>query len=700
MTYKSKLLFCVLIIFLYGCDSNEKDKETYKYTNALINESSPYLLKHAHNPVNWQPWGDSIFKVAEKEKRLVIISIGYSSCHWCTVMEKETFSNDTIAKFMNEHFINVKVDREERPDVDHLYMRALQLINGSGGWPLNMILLPDGKPIYGGTYHTKKEWLSAIKMVDSLYKKNPESAKSYAEQVANGIKELSFYSSAIGSGQTLTKETIHNAVSQWKQNWDREYGGNRGNQKFMLPSSVNFLLDYAVLNEDEDVLSFAELTLDQIALKGVYDHVSGGFFRYSTDPQWEIPHYEKMLYDNAQLVSVFSKAFKIFKKPLYKERIEQTLAFLNSCLKTSAQVYQSALDADLDGKEGAFYTFSEQEIAEAILVEKGLFKSYFNINKQYHSNNSDYHLFKNKTDSLFAKENGITLEKLRSLQAKWISGLMKIRNQKAFPLKDDKIIVSWNALTIEALGDAYAAIGNTEYLTQAEITYHELINKALQNQQLIHSYKKNSKPVQGFLDDYSFLISASLKLYTLTGKKEYLERATALNTTVINNFKVKDSPFFKYNSTDNLIAPIIITNDDVMPSANAVMAKNLFLLSNILYDNNMKEKSQRMVQAMSKIIDEDPASYTYWEGIQLYSSYPFYDVAITGSGSDEFSRELNSLNLPNTLIVFEDSDNNIPIFENRWISDNTLIYICEQRSCKFPVDNVKESLKLMNYQID
>ncbi|WP_442845144.1 thioredoxin domain-containing protein [Leeuwenhoekiella sp. H156] len=690
-------LFILSICFcLTGCKKDSKEQKEYAHTNALINETSPYLLKHAHNPVDWNAWSDTLFDYARKEKKLVLLSIGYASCHWCTVMEEETFSNDSVAAFMNTHFINVKVDREERPDVDHVYMTALQLMRGSGGWPLNMILLPDGNPVYGGTYHTREEWMTSIKLVDSLYKKDPERAQEYASEVTRRIQELNTATNS-ASVKTIDNETTTSWVKNWQKDWDLKQGGFGNGQKFMLPSGLSYLLDFAYLNQDAETLKFTELTLNKIALGGVYDHLEGGFYRYSTDAEWKVPHYEKMLYDNAQLISLYSKAYKIFKNPLYKQRITETIDFLNARFKTSGGEYIAALDADLDGEEGAYYVFTQEELAK-VSEQPLLFKKYYNLDSQRSNTEEAYNLYKTKTDSLFAKENNLSTAELKRLTSSWKKDLNTLKAKRKFPLKDDKIIISWNALMIESLADAFSATGTFDYLKQAEETYKVLTEKALKNGQLVHSYKSGSKPVAGFLDDYTYLSSAGLKLYTLTGNLQYLEDAKELTVEALSKFRINDSSFYKYNSQDNLIAPIVITNDGVMPSANAVMANNLLLLANIYYDDDLAAKSNAMLNAMIPEIEIAPDAYAHWQSVSLKRVFPFYDVALTGPQSQNFSRDLNSRYLPNTLIVFEETETDIPIFESRYVAGKTLIYICEQRTCKYPVSTVSEALGLMNHQ--
>lgn len=695
--YFKTLLLLILSVFC-ACNTTTTKKEREEtHTNQLIQETSPYLLKHAHNPVNWQPWSPDAFETARQQNKLVLISVGYTSCHWCTVMEEETFSNDTVARFMNNNFITIKVDREERPDIDQLYMTALQLMTGSGGWPLNIITLPNGEPIYGGTYHTKTEWLTALKSIDSIHNANPEKTSQYAQEVTKRIQALNEYTPGKTGTRIPDKESITANLVNWQKNWDQNYGGNTGSQKFMLPSTLCFLMDYATLYKEEKVRDFIELSLDNIALKGVYDHLGGGFFRYSTDERWENPHFEKMLYDNAQMLSVYAKAYKLFKKPLYKKRLVETIAFLNRDLSNDSGVFMASLDADLDSKEGAFYTFTQEEISKSITTKPELFEWYYGIKSQKKAGKTEFNLFKTQTDANFSKENNLSLAALQELNLQWSTQLRALRAQRKKPFKDDKIVVGWNALAIKALTEAFAVTTTQSYLQQAEESYQSLMKDAWNGKNLVHSYKLNSKPLSGFLDDYTYLASASLRLYTLTGKVNYLKDARLLTETALEKFTVKGSPLLKYTSEDNLISPLVTTNDGVLPSGNAVMAENLFLLSNILYEDKFKERAAKMVTAIIPDIKATPTSYAYWESLQLNFAFPFYDVALVGENSKALALELQSYNLPNTLILFNTSENTIPIFEDRWRENQTLIYICEQRSCKYPVETVEETLDLLNY---
>ena len=694
--YYHYFFFILTFMFFTACKKEVTTQKEYAHTNALIHESSPYLLKHAHNPVDWKPWSDTLFDYAQQQQKLVLLSIGYASCHWCTVMEEETFSNDSVAAFMNTNFINIKVDREERPDVDHVYMTALQLMRGSGGWPLNMILLPDGNPVYGGTYHTRNEWMTLIKTIDSLYRGDPKRAKEYASEVTRRIQELNS-GNGTESKEKLTQETLANGINNWQKDWDYKNGGFGNSQKFMLPASLNYLLDYGNLTQQQEILGFVEQSLDKIALGGVYDHLDGGFYRYSTDAEWRVPHFEKMLYDNAQLISLYAKVYKALKKPLYKQRVTETIQFLNTSFKTKDGEYISALDADLDGEEGAYYLFSEDEL-QKVSEEPELFRNYYNLTPKNQTDEGFYNLYRTQTDSLFAKQNNLDQTELNKLKSSWERDLKIIKEKRKFPLKDDKIIVSWNALMIEALADAYTITADADYLRQAEEAFEVIATKAWKNGTLIHSYKPGSKPVDGFLDDYSYLGSAALRLYTITGKIDYLNKANDLTTQTLSKFKTENGSFYKYNGKDNLIAPIIITNDAVMPSANAVLANNLLLLSNILYEDELAAKANAMLDAIQPEVESAPDAYAHWQYVALKRVFPFYDVAIAGPQGKALSLKLQEYYIPNALVIFEETETQIPVFESRYVNGKTLIYICEQRSCKYPVNTVSEALDLMNYQ--
>ena len=464
-----------LVIFsllLVACNSSKKEiLENHTYTNELIKETSPYLLQHAHNPVDWNAWNDTTLEKAKKENKLMIISIGYAACHWCHVMERESFEDSTVAAVMNKNFVSVKVDREERPDVDQIYINAVQLMTGSAGWPLNVITLPDGRPIWGGTYFTKVNWIDAISQMQNLYEKDPQKLIDFATRLEEGIKGMDLVA--------LNTEDIDFAnyptaslISNWSKNFDKSYGGYDRAPKFMMPNANQFLLRYAVQNNNTELLNQLILTLDKMAYGGVYDNIGGGFSRYSTDVKWHVPHFEKMLYDNAQLVSLYSNAFMVTKNPHYQEVVEESLEFIAREMTNEEGAFYSSLDADSDNEhgeleEGAYYVFTKVELEELLANDFELFKEYYNINSFGKWEKDKYVLIRDKSDTEISEKFSITTEALQKKKKAWKAQLLAYRNERAKPRLDDKTLTSWNGLMLKAYVDAYKAFQKNEYLEAA-----------------------------------------------------------------------------------------------------------------------------------------------------------------------------------------------------------------------------------------
>ncbi len=674
-----------------ACKDNKAQIEDHAFTNELIKESSPYLLQHAHNPVNWRPWSDQVFDEAMEEDKLVIISIGYSSCHWCHVMEEETFEDAKIAEIMNQDFISIKVDREERPDVDQVYMTAVQLMTGNGGWPLNVIVLPNGKPLYGGTYHTNAQWGEVLKKINKLYKEDPSKANEYADMVAKGVQDVNIVE-VTEESTGMTIEALDEGVSRWKRQWDLKWGGNNGAEKFMLPGNLDFILDYAALSNDDAARSHVKTTLDQMAKGGIYDHIAGGFYRYSTDSHWNIPHFEKMLYDNAQLISLYSKAYTNFKDPVYEQIAIETIGFLQKEMKNTEGGYYAAIDADSEGEEGKYYVWTDEELQHLIRTEFDLFSAYYSTTKSKKMEGGRIVLRKRDTDAHFAKENKITLEKLEEFKEDWKSRLLKARNERVRPRIDDKIIVSWNALLINGYVDAFKAFGDPELLNEAQSIFKAIKEAAYKENQLVHSYKEGSKRSEGFLEDYVFLANASLNLYSASMNDEYLSFAQQLTKMAEERFK-DDSGFYRYNSSNSLIAKIIKNDDGVIPSPNAIMAHNLLTLGHIEYNKDHMARTKTMLSAMQPLLKESIISYTHWGSLSLKKVYPFYEIAVVGGNAEILRKNLAKKYLPNTLIVGSRTDSDLPLFEGRYVADGTYIYVCKDNTCKLPVDNVNDALE-------
>jgi len=681
-------IFIVLCVVFSSC----KEKSEHKFTNELIKETSPYLLQHAHNPVHWNAWSSKALEKAKKENKLVLVSVGYSSCHWCHVMEEETFEDEEVAKIMNADFINIKVDREERPDVDQVYMTALQLMKGSGGWPLNVITLPNGKPIYAGTYHTKEQWNKVLTEISKLYKEDPKKANEYADMIAKGIEEVNLITPS-SDFKALNTTVLEESVTAWKSNWDLAWGGNKGQQKFMLPSGIDFLLDYAELNNSEEVKKHVKNTLDKMAQGGVYDHIGGGFYRYSTDPFWKVPHFEKMLYDNAQLMSLYAKAYKVFKEPAYKAIVVEISAFLEREMKNSNGGYYAALDADSEGEEGKFYIWKQEELESILESDYQLFASYFNIKEANVWEHGNYVLHKLVNDADFVASHNLTIEKLKELKTTWQEKILKARAKRTRPRTDDKIITSWNALLINGFVDAYKAFGDIVFLEKAKGIYNFLKETSFKENKLIHSYKKGGKQVDGFLEDYAFLANASLNLYGATMDVNYLEYAKKLNTIAITNFTDEKSGMYTYNSNNELISKIIKTDDGVIPSPNSVMAHNLYTLGHIDYDTEATKKAKSMLSAMVTQVQQTASSYSKWDALLLQIAQPYYEIAVVGKNAEALLKELKVKHIPNTLVVGSTVESDSPLFKGRYVESGTYIYVCKNTTCKLPVTTVDEAME-------
>jgi len=691
----AKISFVLFFFLFLSCKQEKKQDEVHAFTNALIDETSPYLLQHAHNPVDWVPWSQQALKEAQKQDKLVIVSIGYSSCHWCHVMEEETFEDEAVATLMNENYISIKVDREERPDVDQIYMTAAQLMTGKGGWPLNVILLPNGKPLYGGTYHTNAQWTKVLTEINKLYREDKGKAEEYASRVANGIAEVNIIEGTT-ENVVFEPQLLQSALLRWQSQWDLERGGNNETQKFIIPGNLDFLMDYAALAEDDFTKKYVKTTLDKIALGGIYDHVGGGFFRYSTDPVWKVPHFEKMLYDNAQLLSLFSKAYIIYKDPTYKKIVLETIEFLNREMKNPAGGYFAAIDADSEGEEGVFYVWQEDELRSILGGEYELFSSYYTIQPEAIWENEQYVLHKTRSDSEFSKQNNLSPESLNSHKNDWNTKLLQERNQRTRPNVDDKIITSWNALLIDGFVDAYKAFGDPGHLQNAEDTMTFLLTNAYSNNELVHSYKEGSKQTEGFLEDYAFLSKASLSVYEATLNTTYLELANSLMETIQDRFHDETSGMYRYNENNSLISKIIKTDDGVLPSPNTIVAENLLELGHLYYDTEKLEKVQNMMVTILPRVEEAMNNYAQWSSLMLTSAYPFYEVVVVGPNASSLISELHNEYIPNALIVGSSTASELPLYDSRYFEDDTYIYVCFNNTCKLPVETTKEAMRQLH----
>ena len=695
----------MITLLFISCNTNAKDynSDTVIKANDLIRETSPYLLQHAYNPVDWKAWNAEALQLAKTQNKLIIVSVGYSACHWCHVMEEESFENDSIAKLMNDNFVSIKVDREERPDVDQIYMNAVQLMTGSGGWPLNCITLPDGRPVFGGTYFTKKQWAKILEDMSALYRDNPEKVIAYAEQLTEGVKASNLI--ALNTDEvSFTTDGLVQKIEYLKTNLDYNYGGIKSAPKFPMPSYLNFLLRYSFQNNDKILQDYVNTTLTKMANGGIYDQIGGGFSRYSVDEKWHIPHFEKMLYDNAQLVSLYSNAYQLTKNKYYKTVVVETLNFIDRELSQNDGAFYSSIDADSKTKEGGleeglFYSWTKDQLETILQEDFKLFSSYYNVNSTGKWETNQYVLFKTDSNAEFAISNGLSPSVLDAKITQWKSKLIQARNNRERPRTDDKVLTSWNALMLKGYVDAYHILGDNKYLNKAIKNAEFIKNKQLQNDgSLFHNYKDGKSSIKGFSEDYAHVISAYISLYQVTLNESWLNTAKELMDYCIAHFLDKESEMF-YFTTDtetSLITRKIESADNVIPSSNSVLAKSLFKLSHYYSDENYAGMAKQMLNNMNESIENSPSSYSNWLSLFLNYSNPYYEVAISGENALEKLKELDNYYLPNILIAGAKKDSNIPIMKNRFNDDDTYIYVCVNGTCKLPVTSIKIALEQLD----
>ena len=692
--YNLLLLFIILI----SCN----DKESIHMSNNLINETSPYLLQHAYNPVHWNPWNKKYIDQAKSENKLIVISVGYSSCHWCHVMERESFEDTLVAKVMNEKYISIKVDREERPDIDNVYMSAVQLMTGSGGWPLNVVTLPDGRPIWGGTYFTKDQWIAALNQISELYNKDPDRLISYADQLEEGIKSLDIIE-LNNSTAKFSMQDLENLVNIWSEKFDKDFGGNIGAPKFMMPSNLHFLLKYAHQTKNRKILNHVNNSLIKMAYGGIYDHIGGGFSRYAIDEKWHIPHFEKMLYDNAQLISLYSDAYKLTKNNLFKNVVYQTIDFIDNNFKDSKGGYFSSLDADSENdnkqlEEGVFYTWNKNNLMKLLKNNFPLFSDYYNINEYGLWENGNYVLIRKMNDIEVSKKYNITTEKVSEIIANCNVILFNEREKRSKPRLDDKVLASWNGLMIKGLADSYKAFNDKIFLKNAVDNGNFIIDNLLNNSgQLLHSYKAGESKINAYLEDYAAVISGFISLHEITLDKKWLDYSKKMTEYVYDNFHNNSNQMFYFTSIkdDKLINRTVDFRDNVIPSSNSIMANNLFLLSHYYDNENYFNTASTMLNNVVTEIGSYPSSFSNWLDLMLKMSDSFYEVAITGEKAISLANEINNVFQPNKLIIGSEKESNLPLLKNRFINGESYIYVCVKKACKLPVKNSDKAIELI-----
>ena len=668
------------------------------HTNALIHETSPYLLQHAQNPVDWQPWKPAVLKQAVSENKLVIISIGYAACHWCHVMEHECFEDPEVAGVMNSHFVNIKVDREERPDVDQIYMDALQIMTGSGGWPLNIVALPDGRPFWGATYVPKKRWMQVLRQLAELYTDQPEKVEAYASDLTKGIQAIN--APKPYDAPPVTREELQMAVAAWMKRFDPEYGGYKGAPKFMMPANLDFLLHYYVLYRDEKVLKHLKTTLTKMAYGGLFDHLAGGFSRYSVDPRWHVPHFEKMLYDNGQLMRTYSIAFRITGNALYREVVLQTWRFIKAELGEENNGYYASLDADsLDQEgqleEGAFYTWTKEELESALGDDYALFADHFNINDFGHWEKDRYVLIRSLSDKEITEKHGIDQPELTEIIQRCKSKLLKLRSKRSRPRLDDKIITSWNAMVLKGLAEASRYLEEPSLLEEAKesaVYIEQYLSR--EDGGLYHTIKGEVKQVSGFAEDYAWVIDAYLSLYQASLEEPWLYRAKDLMAYCLIHFHDAQSGLFYFTSDTepDLIRRTFEMEDNVIPASNSILAKALFLLSHYFPGEKYRELYTKIRMNFPEP-GRAMGAYSNWMSLHLMELFPYQELVVLGEKYKEVMRSFQREFLPQTLLAGNAVESDMPLYMNRLQGGKTLIYLCENGACQLPEENSETILK-------
>lgn len=661
--------------------------------NNLIKESSPYLLQHANNPVNWYAWNEETLNIAQKENKLILVSIGYSACHWCHVMEHESFEDEKVAELMNQHFINIKVDREERPDIDMVYMGAVQLMTGQGGWPLNCFALPDGRPIYGGTYFPKQQWVNVLDNLANLYNKDPDKVYEYAVHLTTGLEQLEIPKA--NDSEAFSSDTLYKSVNKWRQSFDINLGGPNKAPKFPLPNNYLFLLYYSFFEQDLILKKHVDLTLTRMAWGGIYDHLDGGFARYSTDVFWKVPHFEKMLYDNAQLISLYTQAYKQTQNELYKKVVFETIHFVERELMNSEFGFYSALDADSEGVEGKYYVWQKEELQHLLGTDFEIFADYYCVNDVGYWEDENYILMRDAEESVIAFKHGLMVHELQFKINACKKILLNVRDQRIRPGLDNKVLASWNGLMCKALTETYLvfdeekfkdlALGNADYL---------LNNYCLENGKILRVVNDKTS-ISGFLEDYAFVIDAFIGVYMITADPSWLLKAKELTEYALRNFydEKQQTFFFTDASEEKLVVRKAEWSDNVIPASSSQMAINLRTLSVYFNNSEYRAIAEKLLGSIIGEIESYGPGYSNWAILLLQFLKPQTEVVIVGKSVNEKIRKLYKQTPPNVIFALSEKESELPLLKNRFIEGKTTFYVCKNNSCLLPTESDEEALK-------
>lgn len=667
--------------------------------NRLIHESSPYLAQHAHNPVDWYPWGEEALERAVKEDKPILVSIGYAACHWCHVMERESFEDAAVAAVMNEYFINIKIDREERPDLDHIYMEALQAMTGSGGWPLNVFLTPDKKPFYGGTYfppsaaYNRASWMDVLLSVAQAFREKRAAINEQAENLTRHILSSNDFGQQPGAADdAFSKKDMDAAFVQIMKTADRSRGGFGRAPKFPQTFTIRFLLHYYAFTGNQEALDQACLSLDKMIFGGIYDQLGGGFARYSTDEYWLAPHFEKMLYDNALLTITLSEAYQITAKPLYLQTVMHTLDFVERELRSPENGFYAALDADSEGVEGKFYVWDKKEIDELLDPQADLFNEYYQVEPGGNWEHVNI-LHRTQSEDDFAVAKNLDPAWLKETLQKGRETLLARRSQRIRPLLDDKILLGWNSLMNIAYSKAYAATGMEKYREMAIANMDFLLSRlqGAEEGDFFHSFKDGISKYPAFLDDYALLIQALIHLQEVTGNPAWLQKVKTLVKYVITHFSEPETGYFYF--TNDRQKDVIVRKkelfDSAVPSGNSLMAWNLYYAGVIFDIPAWRQRAVKMGGAIKQTVQKYPGSFGNWATFMLSVSYGIPEIVLTGKNYDNILKEILRIFIPFRIFQSSPAENSeFPLLAGKSFSLSPKIYLCKNFTCQSPVTEV------------
>jgi len=667
-------------------------------SNKLKQENSPYLLQHASNPVHWQAWNDQALKQALVEDKPIILSIGYAACHWCHVMEHESFEDEGVARIMNENYICIKVDREERPDVDQIYMDAIQTMGLNGGWPLNVFLMPDQKPFYGGTYFPKENWLELLDKVAIAYQTSKDKLAESAHNFSTALnKNASDYLNLnFSSDYTFEPTLLDKAIEKILKSIDWDNGGTLGAPKFPMPVIYEFINSYCSIKKHIKAREALILTLNEMSKGGIYDQIGGGFSRYSVDAEWFAPHFEKMLYDNAQLISLYAKAYRKTGNNAFKDIAAASIAFVNKELKSDSNGYYCALDADSEGVEGKFYTWTAADFDKTLPANFSFMRAYYAVSASGNWEDGRNILYTPIAATDFARQKNLGEEEFDKLLKEGNLALLAERNKRIRPALDDKILCGWNALQLNALCEAYKMDGQKIYLDQATQSYRFIMNAFFINGSLLRNHKNGKSTITAYLEDYALVIQALISYFEISSDDQALKIAEELTEYTFTNFYDKAENLFYYTDVagETLIARKKEVFDNVIPSSNAVMAHNLHWLALLTNNSDWMQLSDKMVHQLKDMMPGEPQYLSKWLQTYCLKAYQAHEIVICGEDAAQMQLQLWKNDIANAFVLIKNNESEQTIFKGKEaISGKTTIYVCKQQACRQPVFSIKDALK-------